>query len=184
MRGFGITAMSKPSFAASFRRASACATWRNSAERATSPKNKLLGGAGRPLTDEIRAAATARSAAVSEIFRPPATFRKMSRPESGTPHRASRTAVSIASLLPSQPTTLRRGEARVDGATSASISTSTGRLPPMPANTTAPVTSSRLSARNSSDGFGTSARPVSTISKTPISSVAPNLFFTPRRIRK
>ena len=96
-------------------------------------------GAARLVTDEISAAATARSAAVSEIFKPPATLRKISRPESGTPQRASRTAVSMASLLLSQPTTLRRGEASEEGATNASISTRRGRLPSIPAKTTAPV---------------------------------------------
>ena len=90
----------------------------------------------------------------------------------------------MARRLVSHPTTLRRGVASDDGATSASISTKTGRLPSMPANTTAPVTSSRRSARNSSDGLRTSARPASTISKTPISSVAPKRFFTLRRMRK
>ena len=39
-------------------------------------------------------------------------------------------------------------------------------------------------ARNSSDGFGTSARPRSVISKTPISSVGPKRFLTARRMRK
>ncbi len=41
----------------------------------------------------------------------------------------------------------------------------------------------RRSARNRADGLGTSARPCSVISNTPISSVAPKRFLTPRRMR-
>ncbi len=41
----------------------------------------------------------------------------------------------------------------------------------------------RRSARNSAEGLATSASPMSVISNTPISSVAPKRFFTPRRMR-
>ena len=58
--------------------------------------------------------------------KPPATFKKISRPDSGTPQRASKTAVSMANRPVSQPTTFRLGVANVDGATRASISTSKG----------------------------------------------------------
>ena len=54
------------------------------------------------------------------------------------PQRASSTAISMASRLASQPTTARRGVPRPDGATSAWISTSRGRVPSTPANTAAP----------------------------------------------
>ena len=54
------------------------------------------------------------------------------------PHRASSTANSIDNRLASQPTTARRGMPRADGAASAWISTSNGRVPSMPANTADP----------------------------------------------
>ena len=66
---------SKPSFCASFSRASACATWRTSPDRPTSPKNTMPGSVGRSVAAEARAAATARSAAGSVMRRPPATLR-------------------------------------------------------------------------------------------------------------
>ena len=56
--GSGITAFSKPSFAASFKRVSEWATCRNSDESAISPKNTVRCGAGLPVRDEIKAAAT------------------------------------------------------------------------------------------------------------------------------
>ena len=184
MLNFGIKPCSKPSFAASFSRVSACGTWRNSADKATSPKKTARAGNGLALTDDTSAAATAKSAAGSAIRRPPATFKKMSLPESGTPQRASRTAVSIANRPESQPTTLRRGLASEEGATRASISTSKGRVPSNPAKTAVPATSCWRSPKNNSDGLGTCCRPCSDISKTPISSVAPKRFLTPRKMRK
>ena len=54
----------------------------------------------------------------------------------------------------------------------------------MPANTAVPGVARSRPARKSSDGFGTSARPRSVISKTPISSVGPKRFLTARRMRK
>ena len=47
LRGRGMTAFSKPNLVASLSLASACATCRNSADRATSPKNTVRFGAGR-----------------------------------------------------------------------------------------------------------------------------------------
>ena len=70
-----------------------------------------------------------------------------------------------------------------DGATSACISTRIGRVPSMPANTAVPGALTSRSPRNSSDGLATSRSPLSTISNTPISSVAPNRFFVARRMR-
>ena len=181
---FGINPCSNPNFVASLSRVSACGTWRNSADKATSPKNTARAGRGFALTEDTSAAATARSAAGSAIRKPPATFKKISRPDNGTPHLASRTAVSIASRPESQPTTFRRGLAREEGATSASISTSRGRVPSSPANTAVPATLCWRSPKNNSEGFGTCCSPCSDISKTPISSVAPKRFFTPRKMRK
>ena len=60
----------------------------------------------------------------------------------------------------SQPTTARRGVPSDEGATSAWISTSTGRVPSMPANTAAPGALALRSPRNSSDGLATSRRPL------------------------
>ena len=84
----------------------------------------------------------------------------------------------------SQPTTARRGVPSGEGATSAWISTSTGRVPSMPAKTAAPGALAWRSPRNSSDGLATSRRPLSDISNTPISSVGPKRFLTARRMRK
>ena len=70
------------------------------------------------------------------------------------------------------------------GATSAWISTSTGRAPSTPANTAAPGAARSRPARNSALGLATSASPAPVISNTPISSVAPNRFLVARRMRK
>ncbi len=88
-----------------------------------------------------------------------------------------------ASRALSQPTTARRGVPSDDGATSAWISTSTGRVPSMPAKTAAPGAFAWRSPRKSSDGFDDLAQALSDISKTPISSVGPKRFFTVRRMR-
>ncbi len=49
--------------------------------------------------------------------------------------------------------------------------------------TTEPLTPCGFSDKNISDGFFTSVKPALFISKTPISLVEPNLFFTARKIR-
>jgi len=99
------------------------------------------------------------------------------------PQRASSTARIIASREPSQPTTERRAWACGVGATSACISTSTGRVPSMPENTTEPGAGVPRSLRNSAEGLSTSCKPLPVISKTPISSAGPNRFLTARRMR-
>ena len=114
----GMMARPKPSLAASFNRASARATARTSPDRPISPKTTVSGGTGTPLTDDTRAAATARSAAGSPIFSPPATFRYTSRLPSARPHRASSTAMIIASRPESQPRTARLGVPRDEVAVS------------------------------------------------------------------
>ena len=53
----------------------------------------------------------------------------------------------------------------------------------MPANTAVPGWPRSRSDKNSSDGLATSRKPEPVISKTPISSVGPNRFFTARRMR-
>jgi hypothetical protein len=70
-----------------------------------------------------------------------------------------------------------------EGATSAWISTSSGRVPSMPANTAVPGWPRSRSDRNSSDGLTISRRPSPVISNTPISSVGPKRFFTARKMR-
>src|SRR3954449_2677032 len=115
--------------------------------------------------------------------KPPATLRYTSWPDSFTPQWDSSTASTIESRLGSQPTTARRGVPSEVGATSACNSTSTGRVPSIPANTAVPGLPRSRSDRNSSDGFDTSRRPKPVISNTPISSVGPKRFFTARRIR-
>ena len=100
-----------------------------------------------------------------------------------SPQRVSSTASSMARRAPSQPTTVRRGVPSGLGPTSAWISISSGREPSIPANTAAPDTPASRSARNRAEGLGTSTRPRSAISNTPISLAAPNRFLTARRIR-
>src|SRR5580704_208295 len=57
-------------------------------------------------------------------------------------------------------------------------------VPSIPANTAAPGAVASRDDRNNAEGFATSASPRPVISKTPISSVGPNRFFTARRMRK
>jgi hypothetical protein len=65
----------KPSFRASFNLFSVWLTGRSAPERLISPKTTVSGASGVPSRADRSAAATARSAAGSEIFSPPATFR-------------------------------------------------------------------------------------------------------------
>ena len=109
----------KPSLAASFSRDSLCPTARTSADKPISPKTTVSAGAATPVSEEIKAAATAKSAAGSLIFRPPATFKNTSRPANSRPQRASSTAVTMAKRPVSQPITARRGVPNGDGATNA-----------------------------------------------------------------
>ena len=92
--------------------------------------------------------------------------------------------MTMESRAGSQPTTARRGVPSAVGATSACTSTSTGRVPSMPAKTAAPGAEASRPDRNRAEGLVTSQRPAPVISKTPISSVAPKRFFTERRMRK
>ena len=132
---------------------------------------------------EIKAAATAKSAAGSEIRNPPAIFKYTSCPPKLMPQRDSKTANTMDNRLLSHPTTLRRGDANDDGATKAWTSTNNGRDPSIPAKTTDPGVCTSRSAKNNSDGFVTCANPAPVISNTPISSDGPNRFFTARKIR-
>ena len=81
-------------------------------------------------------------------------------------------------------TAKRRGVASAEGESRAWISTSSGRVPSMPANTAVPLALPRRSARNRAEGLATSTRPPAVISNTPISSVGPKRFLTARRMRK
>ena len=73
------------------------------------------------------AVATAKSAPGSEIFNPPATFKKISLPEKDILPRASNTAATIANLPASQPITALLGVPKGEGATKACISIKRGR---------------------------------------------------------
>src|SRR5499426_1893171 len=70
--------------------------------------------------------------------KPPATLRWTSCVPSLTPQCASSTARTMDSRFWSQPTTARRGVPSEVGATRAWISTSSGRVPSIPANTAQP----------------------------------------------
>ena len=91
--------------------------------------------------------------------------------------------IAVKVAYRSQPTTARRGVPSEVGATSACNSTSTGRVPSMPANTAVPGLPRSRSERNNSEGLETSRRPKPVISNTPISSVGPIGSSTARRMR-
>ena len=85
----------------------------------------------------------------------------------------------------SQPTTARRGVPSEDGATSAWISTSSGRVPSIPAKTAVSGGGEVAAGQKQLRGVGRlRAGPASDISKTPISSVGPKRFLTARMMRK
>ncbi len=83
----------------------------------------------------------------------------------------------------SMPLAVRRGVGIADGEASACTSTSTGRLPSTVGTITEPIAPCSRSARKTSEGFSTQARPLPSISKTPTSETAPKRFFTPRSSR-
>ena len=71
---FGITAFLNPSFAISDKRFSNCDTPLISPPHPTSPINTYPSGIGMSQSPEITAAQIPKSAAVSSIFKPPATL--------------------------------------------------------------------------------------------------------------
>ena len=83
----------------------------------------------------------------------------------------------------STPAAVRRPRPALAGATSAWISTSSGRAPSADATTTEPGAPTGRSASRCADGFATSAMPAPRISNTPISCVEPNRFLCARRMR-
>ena len=82
------------------------------------------------------------------------------------------------------PMAVRRAVPRLDGLTRACTSTKMGRVPSTLGITTEPGTLTGRSARKSAEGLSTSAKPLSFISKTPISLFEPKRFLTVRRRRK
>ena len=64
-----------PSFAASFSLAAIWPTGRIAPDKATSPQITVSLGIKMPVSEEIRTAAAARSAAGSTMRKPPATFK-------------------------------------------------------------------------------------------------------------
>ena len=81
------------------------------------------------------------------------------------------------------PLLTRRGLPRLLGTTRAWISASTGRTPSITQVTQVPGASAGRPLSRASDGLGTSDRPQSSISNTPISLVAPKRFLAARRMR-
>ena len=75
------------------------------------------------------------------------------------------------------------GRAPAQGASSACTSASTGRAPSITQVTQVPEASAGRPDSSISEGFSTSRSPVSSISNTPISLVAPKRFFAARRMR-
>ena len=80
------------------------------------------------------------------------------------------------------PLATRRGGTISLGATSACTSTSSGRDPSIAQSTTDPG-ALVASPTNRAEASGTSIRPSSRISKTPISLVEPKRFLSARRVR-
>ena len=85
--------------------------------------------------------------------------------------------------LKSKPSEARRGTLAMVLATNACTSASTGRVPSMTQATQVPLAPSGRPSSSIWLGFGTSSRPLSIISKTPISLVEPNRFLAARRSR-
>ena len=71
----GMIALLNPSLYASFKRELGWLTALISPDRPISPKMTVSAGSGLLVIDEITAMATAKSAAGSEIFKPPAMFK-------------------------------------------------------------------------------------------------------------
>ena len=78
---------------------------------------------------------------------------------------------------------MRRGLAALAGAMRACTSAKTGRAPSIAQVTQVPGASLGRPDSSISEGFSTSFRPQSIISKTPISLVAPKRFLAARRMR-
>ena len=129
------------------------------------------------------ASSVARSAAGSSNCNPPTTLMYASQPDTLIPPRFSSTASSSMARLYSIPLELRRAEPYPDCATSAWISARMGLEPSMTQVTQVPGVFIGRPESRVSDGFGTSFRPVSAISNTPISFVEPKRFFAARRMR-
>lgn len=81
------------------------------------------------------------------------------------------------------PVDMRRGILKVEWLTRAWISARIGRVPSMAQTTQEPAAFSGRPLRSISEGFSTSARPLSRISNTPISLVEPKRFLAARRMR-
>ena len=129
--------------------------------RPTSPKAATFGLTGAPMAAETIASAIARSAPGSSMRTPPATLTKTSAWPSAIRACRERTATIIASRFGSTPVPTRRGIARSVGATSAWISSSSGREPSSTQPTAAPISPSTVRPK-SSDGSGTPTSPAPT----------------------
>ena len=99
------------------------------------------------------------------------------------PQILSMTAVSSDTRLWSTPIAVRLGIPKLVGLTRDWTSIRIGRVPSMLGTTTDPAAPSGRSARKKAEGLATSTRPVSRISKTPISWVGPKRFLIPRMTR-
>ena len=169
---------------ASAERRSACATWRSSPVRPSSPNaaSGLSVPIEIPFEAEASASAIARSAPGSSTRTPPATDTNTSaEPSEKPPWRAS-TASTSASRLRSTPFATRRGGTISLGATSACTSTSSGRDPSIAHSTTEP--GARVaSVTKRAEASSTSTSPSSCISKTPTSLVEPKRFLSARSVR-
>ena len=148
-----------------------------------SPNTTISGPSGLFRNEETREKHMPRSSAGSSTETPPATFIKMSSPIMLIPAILSSTATSSEILFESIPILVLLGTPIPPADTSAWISIRIGRVPSILADTTEPDALVGLSDKNISEGFFTSTRPSSLISKTPISFVDPNLFLIERIIR-
>ena len=111
------------------------------------------------------------------------TLTKTSWSARRTRARLVSTAVISSRRLKSTPLAVRRGWAKVVALVSACTSTRIGRVPSIVTAMAEPGALGMRSARNASDGFVTSTRPLSAISNTPTSFVEPKRFLTERSSR-
>ena len=183
-RGAGVTAVAKPSFAASLSRASAWPTGRTSPERPISPKTTVSAGTGSTVSgrDQRRrdreiggGLGDAQAAGDVEIDVARADLQRRSAPP-------ARPAPWRGGCRPSRP---RRGAACRAGRRDQRLDLDQHRPRALHAGEDRGAAHLAAGGRRGTAPTGSALRPSprSVISKTPISSVGPKRFLTARRMR-
>ena len=160
------------------------ATRRSSPPRPTSAHTTTSPGRGSPTTTTRRRCATARSAAGSVTRAPPTAIVKASSPTSGSSARRSSTARTMPTRPRVEPVHRPARLGRVGGRRRAPAPRpARDGDPPSPAARPTPPRPARRSARNMTDGSGTTSSPPSAIAISPSSPVAPNRCLVARSVR-